>query len=152
MHRVLQPLHELLEMCDSRLEGPNAILLRTSARRLSRLLSVCPVVNLADPRDQSLGRSHTSPPPRTLGRCRAVEIPPTLFLCPLQDHQRAGVDLLANQVELRLGSLPSAPHLITSPRGTTPTIPFGGPDSPPGCRAPAIDTHVPTAVITQRGI
>ncbi len=67
MHRVLEPLHELLEMRDSRLERPNLILSRIDAPRLSRLRSFCPAANLADPRDQSLGRSHTSPPARTIG-------------------------------------------------------------------------------------
>lgn len=152
MHRVLQPLHELLEMGDSRLERPNLILFRIDAWRLSRLLSFCAVPNLADPCDQSLGRSHSSPPARTLGRCRAVRIAPTLFLCHLADHQRTALDLLANQFELRLalllGSLPSAFHLVTSPGRTIETIAFGGPDSGTGFRAPAIDTAAPTALTT----
>jgi len=152
MHRVLQPLHELLEMRDSRLERPNLILSRIDARRLPRLLSFSSAANLADPRDQSLGRSHTSPPARTFGRCRAARIPPTLFLCHLADHQRTALELLTNQFELRLalllGSLPSALHLATSPGRTIATSTFGRPDSRPGFRAPPIDTDASTALTT----
>ena len=146
MHRVLQPLHELLEMCDSRLERPKAILSGIDARRLAQLLSFCPAANLADPRDQSLGRSHTSPPARMLGRCRAARIPPTLFLGHLADHQRTALDLLTNQLELRLalllGSLPSALHLVTSPNDRTDLFWRAG--LALGVRAPAIDTDTPT--------
>jgi hypothetical protein len=152
MHGVLQPLHELLAMRDPRLERPNLILFRIDAGRLSRLISFCAAANLADPRDQSLRRSHTSPPGRSLGRCRAERIPPTLFLGHLADHQRTALDLLANQFELRLAlllsSLPGALHLVTSPRRTIEPITVGGPDSRPGRRAPAIDTDAPIALTT----
>lgn len=121
----------------------------------SRLISCCTAANRADPRGQSLGRSHTSPPAGTLGRCRAARIPPTLFLCHLADHQRPALDLLTNQFELRLalllGSLPSALHLVTSsPRRAERSnrSALGGPDSRPGLRAPQIDTDAPTALTT----
>ena len=156
MHRVLQPLHELLEMRDSRLERLNRVLSRIDARRLPRALSCCPAANLADPRDQSLGRSHTSPPDRTLGRCRAVRIPPTLLLGHLADHQRTALDLLTNQFELRLalllGFFPRALHLGTSQGRTIEPIAFGEPDACLGLLASVLETDAPRALKTSVGI
>lgn len=150
MHRVLEPLHELLEMGNSRLERPNLVLFSIDARRRPGLLSFCAVANLTDSCDQSFGRSHSSPPARTLGRCRALRIAPTLFRCHLADHQRTALDLLANQLELGLalllGSLPSAFHLVTSRGRTTDSI--DGADSRPGLRAPANRHGRPTALTT----
>jgi len=119
MHRVLQPLHELLELCDSRLERPKAILPKIDSRRLGRLISrFGTAANLADPRDQSLKLAHSSPPASTLGRDRAARIAPTLLLRHLADHQRTARDLLTHQFELGLAllrrSLPCALHLVTS--------------------------------------
>jgi hypothetical protein len=153
MHRILQPLHELLELCDSRLERPKATLPRIDAGSLFRLISRSgPAANLADPRDQSIKLAHSSPPARTLGRNRATRIPPALFLCHLADHQRTILDLLTHQFELRrallLGSLPIALHLAASPSRTIETIPFGQPNPYLGWLAPAIETDVPSALKT----
>ena len=140
MHRVLQSLHELLELCDSRLERPKAILPTIDAPRFFRLVAprlfrlvgrVSPAANLADPRDQPLKLAHDSPSARTLGRLRAARIPSTLFLGHLANHQRAALDLLAHQLELRLalllGFLPCALHLVTSPGRRIETVRFGQP-------------------------
>jgi hypothetical protein len=85
MHRVLQPLHELLEMRDPRLERPNLILSRIDARRLPRRLSRCPAANLTDPRHQSIKLGHSSPPARTRRRCGAAGVLPPLILCHAPD-------------------------------------------------------------------
>ena len=119
MHRVLQPLHELLDVCDSRLERPEAILSRINAGRLFRLIDrVGTVPDPADPCDQSIKLAHGSAPARTLGRNRAARIQATLFLRHLADPQGTVLDLLTHQFELRLalllGPLPCALHLIAS--------------------------------------
>lgn len=130
MHGVLQPLHELLEVFESRLERAKTILSRVDAARFFRLRGRAGTApNLADPRDQSIKLAHSSPPTRALGRNRAKRIPPTLFLCHLADNQRTVLDLFTHQFELRLalllGPLPWALHVIASPGRAIETIPFG---------------------------
>jgi hypothetical protein len=152
MHRVLQPLHELLELSDSRLKRPKAILSMTDAGRLLRLINrVGTAPNSADPRDESIKLAHTSPPAWALGRNRAARIPPTLFLCHLADHQRTALDLLTHQFELRLalllGSPPCTLHLVTS-LAAIETIPFGQPGPCLGFLASRSRRTPPSALTT----
>ena len=153
MYRVLQPLHELLEMCHSSLERPKTILPRIDAGSLFRLISRFGTApNPADPRDQSIRLAHPSPPARTLGRNRTARIPPTLFLCHLANHQRTVLALLTHQCELaaRFSSALSRP-LFTSPPSpgrTIETISFGQPDPCLGLLAPARETDAPSALTT----
>lgn len=132
MHRVLEPLHELLEVGNSRLELPKAVLSRIDAGRLLRLSGrVGTAPKAAEPRDQSIKLRHSSTLTSALGRNRTRRIPPALFLGHLADHQRAALDLLTHQLELRLalllGSLPCALHVVAATGRTTEAIPFGQP-------------------------
>ena len=153
MHRVLQPLHELLELCDASLEHSKAILPTVDAWRRFLLISrFGTTANLPDPRDQSLKLGHSSPPARTFGRNRAARIPPTFFLRHLADHQRPALDLLAHELELRLAllrrSLLRALQLATSRRVTIEPNLRGPPDSCLEVPASAIDPDAPRALTT----
>jgi hypothetical protein len=154
MHRILQTLHQLLEVRDPRLERLKAILSRIDAGSLIPLIGpVGPAPSLADAGDQTVKLEHGSAPVRALGRIWAAGIPPTLFLCHLADHERTVPDLLTHHFELLLvlllGSLPGALHAAASPGRTIETILFGQPW--PCLVAPAIETDDPSALTTQMG-
>src|SRR6185312_14391449 len=151
MHRILQTLHELLEVGDSSLECLKAILSRIDARSLFSLIgSVGPAPSLADAGDQSIKLEHGSSPASALGRNRAEGIAPTLFLGHLANHERTVPDLLTHHFELLLvlllGSLSGALHAVASRGRRIETSQFGQPS--PCLLAPAIETDDPSALST----
>jgi len=124
VHRVLQPLHELLEVRDASLKRTEVIPLGTDGRwRGWFVSSLGRAAKLADPGDQSLTLAHTSPPTGSLRLRCDRRVAPALLLGHLPDHQRAALNLLADPLELLspllLGTLTAALHNLTSPPPTT---------------------------------
>lgn len=103
MHRVLKPLHNGFKMLDAQLEQTHSILFASNRRGLCRFIACLGhAAQLSDPPDQPLTLAHNSPSMRSLGLARAGRIAPPLLLGHLANHQRTALDLLADQLELRL--------------------------------------------------
>jgi hypothetical protein len=120
VHRVLQPLHELLEMRDASLKRTELIPLGADSRWCCSFVgSLGRAANLADPRDQSLTLGHSSPPTGPLRGNRAGRVAAALLLGHLPDHQRAALNLLADPLEflspLLFCPLAAGLHSVTSP-------------------------------------
>jgi hypothetical protein len=121
MNGILQPMHHVLQVRDPRLERPEFVLTRTARGRHRGLIGLgSTATKLPDPSDQPLTLAHTSPPTGSRDRHGPRRIAPALLVSHSTNHQRAALDLLADQRELLrpllLGPLTRALHAVQSVR------------------------------------
>lgn len=120
MNGILETLHKLLQMRDPGLERTELIGAWPARRRPRALICLAgDPTNLPDSRDQSFMLWHSSRPTVSLGVGLAGRVPAPFLGGHLADHQRATLDLLADERELlgplRLSPLARRRHPITSP-------------------------------------
>jgi hypothetical protein len=120
MHRILKPLHEMLEVRDPSFQHSEQTRLGLYCAGLCRFaVRLRIAAHVPDPSNQPLALTQGSPPTSRLVSRRAPRVSPALFIGHLANHQRAALHLLAHKLALLspflLDPLTRTLHGITSP-------------------------------------